>query len=89
MTRRWCPRILDEYAYCRCCELHDIAYGKYGLRLVGDMVSRAEADRRFRECMVLYGAWRPWAWACWLALRLFGWAWWQAPKQPREGGRMQ
>jgi|GEM_PF-3750868 len=49
-----------------CCKVHDNDYGKDGT------VSRAEADRKFRECVKSTG--RPvMAWFMWAGLRLVGW----------------
>lgn len=50
-----------------CCHQHDKDYGIRGT------VSRAEADRRLRECMIKNGHLVK-AWVFWLVVRLFGWA---------------
>lgn len=53
-----------------CCHQHDRDYGSRGT------VSRAEADRRLRQCVAAGG--RPaLAWLLWAALRIGGWYWWK------------
>lgn len=48
-----------------CCRQHDKDYGIHGT------VSRAEADNRLRECLLLQG-YPIKAWVFWAAVRLFG-----------------
>lgn len=62
--------------YRRCCDEHDIYY-RTGRDLDGNPISRAEADRRLRNCMRAAGKTPvigrhllPWVY--WAAVRLFG-----------------
>ncbi|HHW7546327.1 TPA: hypothetical protein ACU203_002031 [Mannheimia haemolytica] len=53
-----------------CCHQHDRDYG------VNGKVSRAEADKRLRDCLIAQN--RPiFAWCAWLAVRCFGWYFWK------------
>ncbi len=66
-----------------CCVLHDLRYRG----IIEDVPSRAEADRRFRECLREMGKedeplwrflfWEPLAWTYWAGSRLFGWVFWR------------
>ncbi|WP_150538840.1 hypothetical protein [Actinobacillus vicugnae] len=49
---------------------HDRDYG------VNVKVSRAEADRRLRECLISQCR-TVFAWCVWLAVRCFGWHFWR------------
>ena len=71
MTRHYCtglgPVSLDTNS---CCKQHDHDYGARGT------VSRAEADRRLRHCMIAQG--KPLlAWLFWAACRAGGWYFWK------------
>lgn len=48
-----------------CCHQHDRDYG------INGTVSRAEADKRLRECLLLQG-YPIKAWVFWVIVRLFG-----------------
>ena len=62
-------------AFLDCCLLHDILY-KTGIDPdTGQPVSRAEADRTFRDCMQSrsrLGRFSPMSWWRYLGVRLFG-----------------
>lgn len=77
-----------------CCSEHDLAYGwnkdprdAYKLDRAGNRdpwgsalpITRAEADRRFRECIQSrsrFGRWSPIAWIRWVGVRVGGyWSW--------------
>ncbi|AGK02270.1 hypothetical protein 3927AP1_33 [Mannheimia phage vB_MhS_3927AP1] len=46
---------------------------------VNGKVSRAEADKRLRDCLIAQN--RPiFAWSTWLAVRCFGWYFWNEKK---------
>lgn len=53
-----------------CCHQHDRDYGSKG------KVTRAEADRRLRDCMLKQG-YTIKAWLFWIIVRLFGWIFWK------------
>ncbi len=74
-----------------CCDQHDVDYR-------GQTVSRAEADRRFRQCLLdmakdderIWGSlfWTPLAWAAWLGVRALGWIWFgRKDDPPQDEGR--
>lgn len=59
-----------DIACAYCCDEHDVAYFEGG-----GAADRADADRRLRECIKDSG--RPFrAWLFWLAVRAFGWFYW-------------
>lgn len=61
-------------AFLDCCLEHDIAY-RTGRTVEGEILTRAEADRRFRECMQAksrLGIFNPMSWWRWIAVRFFG-----------------
>ena len=61
-------------AFHQCCVEHDIGY-RTGKNVNGKPMTRAEVDRRFRECMQMrsrFGALSPMAWWRWAGVRLFG-----------------
>lgn len=61
-------------AYLECCEEHDIHY-RTGQTLLGEPISREEADRLFRECMQhrsIFKVFSPMSWWRWVGVRLFG-----------------
>jgi hypothetical protein len=78
--RTYCTGFRSADDYNGCCRLHDQAYGIWGRRNLddGSPVTRAQADRELRECVIANGMPRPFAWSAWLGLRAFGWAWWRA-----------
>ncbi len=62
-----CSGVAEWYADC--CREHDFNYRT-------KIVSRAEADRRFRQCMQSkskLGRFSPVSWVRWSGVRLFGW----------------
>lgn len=61
-------------AFHQCCVEHDVHYRTHK-RLDGSAITRAEADKRFRECMQMrsrFGVLSPMAWWRWAGVRLFG-----------------
>lgn len=79
--RTYCTGFRSADDFDGCCRLHDNAYGIHGRRNVdGSLVTRAQADRELRECVIANGMPRPFAWAAWAALRVAGWAWWRAKR---------
>ena len=56
-----------------CCKEHDFYY-RYPKET---QVSRAEADKRLRECMRVKGSGPIIAWIYWAAVRSFGWKFWK------------
>ncbi|MBL0581686.1 hypothetical protein [Aeromonas caviae] len=71
MTRHYCTGLGPvSPGTNRCCQQHDHDYGAKGT------VSRAEADRRLRLCMMAQG--NPvLAWLFWAACRVGGWYFWK------------
>ena len=71
MTRHYCTGLGPVSPDAnRCCKQHDNDYGARGT------VSRAEADRRLRHCMIAQG--KPLlAWLFWVACRAGGWYFWK------------
>ena len=74
MTRHYCtglgPVPPDTNS---CCHQHDRDYGVRGT------VTRTEADRRLRQCLLAQG--KPLrAWLFWLGCRLGGWYFWKEKK---------
>jgi len=57
--------------YASAAVLHDALYR-------GQIVSRAEADRVFRDAMIDAGTRPAQAWLLWAAVRAFGWLAWEA-----------
>lgn len=71
MKRNYCTglgRVGDKANTC--CKQHDNDYGVRGA------VSRAEADRRLRQCMIANGK-SVLAWLFWAACRVGGWYFWK------------
>jgi hypothetical protein len=61
-------------AFHQCCLEHDIHY-RTGTRVDGKPITRAQADKRFRECMQMrsrFGKLSPMAWWRWAGVRIFG-----------------
>lgn len=61
-------------AHQMCCHEHDFAYTT-GSTFRGVKVTKAEADRRFRECIQTHSSFRwfsPMSWWRWLAVSRFG-----------------
>ena len=61
-------------AFHQCCLEHDVHY-RTQKRLDGTLISRRDADKRFRECMQMrstFGKASPMAWWRWAGVRLFG-----------------
>ncbi|HII3824517.1 hypothetical protein [Pasteurella multocida] len=56
-----------------CCHQHDRDYGIKG------KVSRAEADRRLRHCLISQG-YPIKAWVFWVLVRMFGWIYYKKEK---------
>ncbi|MBW3809711.1 DUF1353 domain-containing protein [Aeromonas hydrophila] len=71
MTRYYCTGVGPVSPGTNsCCQQHDKDYGAKG------RVSRAEADRRLRQCMIAQD--KPvLAWLFWAACRLGGWYFWK------------
>lgn len=65
--RQYCTGLKNAPTHINtCCHQHDRDYGVRGT------VTRAEADKRLRECMIKNG--HPIkAWLFWCAVRVFGW----------------
>ncbi|QGM80651.1 hypothetical protein [Otariodibacter oris] len=60
-----------------CCHQHDRDYGVKGT------VSRSEADRRLRVCMIQNN--KPvQAWVFWVVVRLFGWFFFKKKKEKHK-----
>lgn len=60
--------------YLDCCLEHDIHY-RTGRTLSNEEISRAQADKIFRECMQsrsIFKVFSPMSWWRWMAVRLFG-----------------
>ena len=89
-----CSGIPDSSpSHRRCCDQHDFHYvyrGRYSwdefyktgkMRELGQRVSRRQADRLLRECLMANaGEDRLWANVVYYAVRLFGWVpWWRVP----------
>ena len=61
-------------AFRDCCLEHDIFY-RTGKTLDGRPITKAEADDRFRSCMMAHsvlGFYSPMAWIRWAAVKVFG-----------------
>jgi len=74
-----------------CCWEHDWSYVT-GLTPRGVVTSKAEADRRFRDCLQAHSSFRwlsPFSWWRWLGVRHFGHGVWQRPVMaPRSVRRL-
>ena len=83
MTRRYYCNFFKTDTHSPCCQEHDNAYGyagvveRYDERGRPVYRTRAEADRLLRQCVIGKGLPVWFAWCCWGALRLAGWAWWK------------
>lgn len=75
--------LVPEAPYRDCCRNHDNAYGDRGRYVVGGpLVSRAQADRDMRECVISAGMPAWWAWVVWAWMRAFFWLLWTKDKAP-------
>ncbi|WP_281441214.1 hypothetical protein [Aeromonas veronii] len=71
MSRNYCTGLRDvDPETNTCCHQHDRDYGVKGT------VTRAQADKRLRECLIKNG--KPIrGWLFWIACRLGGWVFWK------------
>ena len=77
-NRGYCTCFWDKflgYVLVPCCKLHDFNYAK-------QKVKRAEADKRFFKCLKKHSFFLL-AGSMWLAVRLFGWYFWNKAKREK------
>lgn len=75
-----CTHASDRLARV-CCLEHDFAY-VHGFTVRGVLITKWQADQRFRDCCAAHSPLRwlsPWAWLRWLAVSRFGHGIWKPP----------